>query len=204
MSSIRTISDIRRFGAAILAAAALSGSASATGAENDGLLDDLGSLLRGVTAGMTETGAVALVEASRLQAYLPPALPGLRRTDAAARQEQVLAVRVSKAVGRYENREGGFAVIEIVDWGSGARAAWTRMGFDTERSREGPGGFDRSGSVMGWPAVERYHRTEQAGNFFVRVADRFIVSVAVERLPEGALREGLRAVDLRRLAELAP
>ena len=191
---------IRTCAAAFLFAQALTGQA-----QTDSALSDLGGMMGEMTAGMTETGKVALVDATELQVLLPVALAGMRRLDVSSGRDEELAALRSWAKGRYEGRSGSIVEIEIMDMGKkGAKIAWTRMGFEIERARSDSSGIDRTWVYQGRPAVERYRMSRKTGDIHVLSADRFLVRISGTGIEGEVLRTGLQTIDLRKLDQRVP
>ncbi len=95
-------------------------------------------------------------------------------------------------------------ILEVADWGRGARTAWVRMGLEAARHRETDDGFERVFEVRGHPAVERYNRIRREGRLDLRWGDRFLVTLTGSNIGDTTLREALRLLDFERLAALAP
>lgn len=179
-------------------------SATCAVAQTGTMEGDLGDMLKGLTAGMTETGKVALVEARSLQKVMPPALSSLRRVRSTAGTESVLAAQISRARAQYEGPGGARITAEITDWGNGAKTAWARMGLEARRMTTGSGLIDRISHLEGWPGSERYQATTRKGDIHVRVADRFILHLSGEHIEWDVLRGTLQHFDLKQLASLKP
>lgn len=159
---------------------------------------------------MTQAGSqlavgsqVEPVDFRELKVLFPEAVAGLRRVSSEGSKTSVMGIGASKALARYEDGKGARVEIEIIDIGtfSGVASlafAWVRVEID----QEGDDGYERTTTLGGRKAYERYSKRERAGELDVIVAGRFIVAVRGSGIDMGAFRAVVGKLDLAKLEAL--
>lgn len=165
------------------------------------LMGALGSMMQGNTNSATAT---AVTDFRELKALLPAELPGLKRTSASGEKTGALGMTVSFGEARYEGADNAYIAIKISDMGgtgfaSMMAAGWTMQEID----RESDTGFERTTTIAGHKAMEKFNTEYNNGTIEVMVASRFLVEVDGSKVTVEALRQAVGKLDLEKLAGLA-
>lgn len=194
----------RRLIAALLAATLSSLPALA----QQGQQPDLGALMGALGAmmqGNTNSATVATVTDFReLKALLPPELPGMKRTSASGEKSGAMGMTVSFGEARYEGADGAYITIKITDMGgtgfaSMMAAGWTMQEID----RESDTGYERTTTIGGHKAMEKFDTQYNNGSTELMVAGRFHVEVEGSEIKPENLQQAVGKLDLNKLAALA-
>jgi len=159
---------------------------------------------RQTLAQMNQGKVIEALPAATLKEFLPAELPGMKRTSASAERNQAMGVDISTAQARYEAAEGqgARASIELTDISSMSgpmrmgMAGWAMAQFN----RETDTGYERTTTISGYKAVEKYETQDKRGSLRLFVAERFIVEIDGNGVTMDALKEMLGKVDLKKLA----
>jgi hypothetical protein len=139
----------------------------------------------------------------KLRALLPEAIAGLRRTSSEGQKTNVMGVASSKAVGVYTDGKAGRLEVEIIDIGTFTGiAAMAFAWINVEVDKEGDDGYERTTTIAGRKAYERYSRKQRAGELDVMVAGRFVVTARGTDLDMKTFRAAVDAIDLAKLDAL--
>jgi len=114
-----------------------------------------------------------------------------------------MGIASSKAEATYEDAKGGRIALEITDVGtlSGVTAmafAWVNVEID----KEGDSGYERTTTVGGRKAYERYDKATRSGELDVIVAGRFIVGAKATGVDMKVFKEAVTKLDLEKLEAL--
>ena len=159
--------------------------------------------MKQMVAALTGAMQVEPVDFRTLKELLPESLAGLRRTGAEGTRKNVMGIASSKAEATYEDGKGGRIVLEITDVGtlSGVTAmalAWVNVEID----KEGDSGYERTTTVGGRKAYERYARATRTGELDVVVAGRFLVGAKATGVDMNVFKEAVTKLDLAKLEAL--
>lgn len=143
---------------------------------------------------------VTPIDFRALKALLPESLPGMKRAEATGERTSAFGIRMSNAKGRYEAEGGGNIHIEISDMGSmtgmaAAVAAWLNVEIDRESDKE----YEKTTTIGGHRAHERYNQEDKSGEIQVVVGGRFMVNVKGSEVKMDAIKEALGKLDLAKL-----
>ena len=142
------------------------------------------------------------VDFRSLKALLPESLPGMKRTKAEGEKAAAMGIHVSKAEGNYRS-ENGESDIEITISDMGTLTGLTAMaayGWSmTEMDRESDNGYEKTTTIGGHKAHEKFDKEGQRGEIDVLVANRFIVEMKGNGIPMDTLKGALSKVDLGKL-----
>jgi tetratricopeptide (TPR) repeat protein len=158
---------------------------------------EFGEKIRRLGDAFRDEGGVEPVDWRKLEDLLPRRVAGMKRVDAEGEKVGALGIRLSKVTAAYEGDDREME-LTIVDLGTLRRAAMTGLDWlDLEIDREGNRGYERTRTIEGFPAHEKFER-EGAWKKFemtVVVGERFVVSVEAKGrdLDEGDL-DDLRGV----------
>ena len=147
-------------------------------------------------------GSVEPVSFRELKAMLPEAVGDLPRTKTEGQKSGAFGFKVSTAQARY--RKGPARVdLKVTDMGgaqafAGATAAaWTVAEID----REWDDGYERTTTLNGHKAFEKYNAKTQRSELQLVVAGRFMVEAKGRQVNVAVLRGGVTALPLDKLAQ---
>ncbi|WP_031528775.1 hypothetical protein [Dyadobacter crusticola] len=143
------------------------------------------------------------VDFRKLKDLLPGKLIGLKRIESGGEKSGAMGFTVSTAQARYESGNSSLEV-EIVDTGgiagvsTMALATWSMADIDKETAD----GYEKTTSLDGYKAFERYNTQSKSGEINILVADRYVVNVEGENVTMDDLKEALKSIGLTKLADL--
>lgn len=152
---------------------------------------------------MGDRKAVDPVDFRKLKDLLPEQLAGLSRIEATGEKSGAMGFTVSTAQAKYKGPDSSLD-IEIVDTGgiagvsTMALAAWSIADIDKETTT----GYERTTSLDGYKAFEKYDNESKSGEINVLVADRYVVNVQGDNVSVEQLKEILKTIDLSKLGEM--
>lgn len=167
---------------------------------------DIGQVGEGMKQmGQALSGSVQVEPADfrTLKEVLPESIAGMKRVSSEGSRTNVVGVASSKAEAVYEDGKGGRIAYEITDVGS--LSGVTAMAFawvNVEIDKEGSSGYERTTTVAGRKAYERYGKAERAGELDVIVAGRFIVGIRASGVDMPVFKEAVAKLDLAKLEAL--
>lgn len=144
---------------------------------------------------------VETVDYKELKALLPESLPGMKRTDASGEKNAAMGMQISNSEGRYRAEDGSSITVKITDIGSMtglagmATYAWARVEVD----RESDNSYEKTTTISGYRAREKYNKSSKSGEVSVLVGDRFIVEVDGNNVDMDTIKGALSKVDLGKL-----
>lgn len=156
-----------------------------------------------MAANATNAAPVALVDFRELKTLLPAEIDGAKGALKGGRNG-AMGMSVSQAEGRYENDQGGGVTIKIADisgvGGLGAMAftAWASADIDNEDDN----GYEKTTTIDGNKALEKYNKQSKSGQVQIFVAKRFTVEVSGNDVPMEKIKAALGKIDLTKLAAL--
>jgi hypothetical protein len=172
-------------------------------AARQGDVNQAGEAMKRMGEALSGSVGVEPVDFRKLRDLLPASIAGLKRTAAEGSRTNVVGIASSKAQATYEDGKGGRIVLEITDVGtlSGVTAmafAWVNVEID----KEGTSGYERTTTVNGRKAYERYDSATRTGELDVIVAGRFIVGAKATGVEMKVFREAVEKLDLAKLDAL--
>ena len=140
------------------------------------------------------------IDFRELRRLLPDAAAGLKRVHGEGARTSVMGIASSRAVAAYEDGKGARLEIELIDAGTltglaSVAFAWINVEID----KEGDGGYERTTTLEGRKAFERYSTKDRSGELDVVVAGRFIVSARGTGIDMKTFRAALGSLDLAAL-----
>lgn len=151
------------------------------------------------------TNTAALVDFRELKALLPASLEGMKRTNASGEKTGALGMAVAMAEGTYESESGGRVEIKITDLaGTGGALGLAHGWTATEIDRESDTGYERTTTIGGHKAYEKYDGTDKSGEVSIIVKGHFVVEINGSDVSMETMKEALGKIDLAKLAELKP
>lgn len=168
-----------------------------------GDMQQAGEAMKNMGAALTGSIKVEPVDFRTLKDLLPDSIAGLKRTAAEGSRTSVVGIASAKAEATYEDGKGGRIALEITDVGtlSGVTAmafAWVNVEID----KEGTSGYERTTTVAGRKAYERYDAASRTGELDVIVAGRFIVGAKATGVEMKVFKEAVAKLDLEKLDAL--
>ncbi len=151
---------------------------------------------------LTDGKMVEPVDFRSLKELLPSEVAGLELTDSEGQKSGVAGFKVSSAQGTYE--EGNKEIkISILDTGGFAgalmgMAAWSQIEVD----KENKDGYERTTTINGHKAFEKYDNNREKGQVAIIVGDRYLVSIEGDNVSERDLKKALESIELDELSDL--
>lgn len=172
-------------------------------AARQGDVQQAGEAMKQMGAALTGSIKVEPVDFRTLKEMLPESIAGMKRTAAEGSRTSVVGIASSKAQATYEDGKGGRIALDITDVGtlSGVTAmafAWVNVEID----KEGTSGYERTTTVSGRKAYERYNAASRTGELDVIVAGRFIVGAKATGVDMKVFKEAVAKLDLEKLDAL--
>ncbi|MDR6803271.1 hypothetical protein J2Y45_000541 [Dyadobacter sp. BE34] len=153
---------------------------------------------------MGDRKAVDPVDFRKLKDLLPETLAGMSRTEATGEKTGAMGFTVSTAEAKYKGSSDESLDVEIVDTGgiagvsTMALAAWSIAEIDKETTT----GYEKTTTIEGYKAFEKYNNESKSGEINVLVADRYVVNVEGNNLSVDQLKDALKAIDLSKLNDM--
>jgi hypothetical protein len=148
-------------------------------------------------------GKAALVDFRALKTLLPASVGGLKRVSATGEKNSVMGLGASQAEGKYEGSDGAWLKVKIMD--APTIGGLTALGFQlaaAEIDNETEDGYERTTTLSGNKAIEKYEGKAQRGEVKMMVANRFVVEIEGQGVPMEVIKEAVGKVDLARLQAL--
>ncbi|MDD5350490.1 MAG: hypothetical protein PHQ12_09800 [Chthoniobacteraceae bacterium] len=145
-----------------------------------------------------------VVPFEKLIPFLPAAPEGWTAEKPSGSVTDVEVFRLSTASRIYEkgdDQNAAVTTVTVLDAGGHQGYFDATTGGWKANSQTGDG-YDKTVEIDGLPGFEHYSRTAQSGSLSVIVAKRFFVQIDVKNQEPAALREWLKKLDLKKLAEL--
>jgi hypothetical protein len=164
------------------------------------MLNALGSALNGGT-----NAPAAVVDFRDLKALLPADLGALKRKSANGEKQSTFGMTIASAEGRYSDDAEQTITIKLSDIGGAAMMGAMQFGWASmEVDKETDTGFERTTTIAGHKALEKYDTEEKRGETQVMVNKRFMLEVDGNGVTAEAIKAAVGKVDLAKLAALKP
>ncbi len=150
---------------------------------------------------------IEAVPGATLKALLPAELPGMKRTNASAERTQTMGIDMSTAEGQYDATDASGADVRIKIMDAGNMSGSMRLGMvwaSGQYSRETDTGYEKTTTINGCKAMEKYDTQNKEGSLEILVADRFVVEVEGYGVTMDALKQAVDKIDLKKVAAAAP
>lgn len=143
-----------------------------------------------------------VVDFRELKKLLPEKLAGLERTAHSGEKAGAMGFNMSTAKAEYRDGDKELEAV-IVDFaGVGAAlmgmAAWATVEID----REDENGYERTTTVEGYKAFEKYNSRNKSGELSVLVGERFIVTLKGRNIEEADFKKAIGQLEVRKLANM--
>ncbi len=184
----------------LMAAAVSLGMAAAVQAQQpdlNAMMGALGSMMQG------STNAAAVADFRELKALLPADLSGMKRTKATGEKSSAMGMTVAIAEGAYSDGKQGTVDVKITDMGGTGLAGMMSAGWAMgEVDRETETGYERTTTVNGYKAMEKYDTEDKDGGIQVLVEGRFMIEIEGRNVSMDAIKAALDKIDVKKLASL--
>lgn len=169
-------------------------------AAKDGDVGQVGEAMKQMGQALSGSVGVEPLDFRALKDLLPDSLAGMKRTSSEGSRTSIVGIASSKAEATYQDGKGGKIVLEFMDVGTltgvtSLAFAWISVEID----KEGDSGYERTTTVGGRKAYERYDRAARKGELDVLVAGRFIVGAKATGVEMGVFRQAVEKLDLAKL-----
>ena len=173
---------------------------SAVMAGDVGAVGEAAKQMGGALAGSVQ---VEPLDFRTLKELLPENLAGMKRRASEGSRSKVMGVASSSAEAVYEDGKGGRLKVTITDAGTltglaAVAVAWINVEID----KEGDSGYERTTTIEGRKAYERYEKATKTGKLDVVAAGRFLVAAESKGLDMKAFRAAIEKLDLAKLDAL--
>lgn len=170
----------------------------------EGLLEMSNSISKAVEKFTTDENGNKVVAADfrDLKALLPERLLRMDRSSFSGERTGIKNLKIAVAEAEYED-DDRYLKIALID-GAGlpiaslANANWSIIEVD----KENKDGFERTTTINGHKAFEKYNNRRQEGELILFYNNRFVISLKGEGIEEGDLRKALDKLDLDELDDL--
>ena len=168
-----------------------------------GDVGQVGEAMKQMGGALAGSVQVEPVDFRALKELLPEDLAGLKRRSADGSRSKVMGIASSSAEAVYEDGKGGRMKVSITDAGTltgiaSLAVAWINVEID----KEGDSGYERTTTIDGRKAYERYDKATRTGKLDVVAAGRFLVAAEATGLDMKAFRAAVGRLDLAKLEGL--
>lgn len=137
-----------------------------------------------------------------LKDLLPAKMLGLERTDFSGEKAGMFGFNIAKAEADYreDDKTIEVAIVDVAGVSAAmmGMASWATIEVD----RESNDGYERTTTIDGNKAFEKYNTYTKAGELNVIVKERFIVSIKGKNVDEDELRKVLDKINVKKLGRL--
>jgi len=143
-----------------------------------------------------------VVNFRELKKLLPEDMMGMERTEFSGEKAGAFGFNMSNAQAQYEEGDKRIEV-NIVDVAGVSAAMMSMASWATvEVDRESDEGYERTTTIDGHKAFEKYNTSRKSGELNLIVNERFIVSLKGRNIEEGDLRDALDKLSIKKLARM--
>ena len=137
-----------------------------------------------------------------MKEILPNDLGGMEQTDNEGQTSGIMGFKFSTAKATYEEDKAKLEVkiIDIAGIGKLASkmADWSTLDID----KESKNGYERTTTIDGHKAYEKYDANRQKGKVAMIIDDRFIIDLEGRNVTEKQLRNAIEDINIRKLRRL--
>lgn len=168
-----------------------------------GDVGQVGEAMKQMGGALAGSVQVEPVDFRTLKDLLPENLAGLKRVSSEGSRTKVMGIAASTAEAVYQDGKGGRMKVAITDAGTltglaAVAVAWIHVEID----KEGDSGYERTTTIEGRKAYERYEKATKTGKLDVVAAGRFLVAAESTGLDMKAFRAAIAKIDLAKLDSL--
>ena len=152
---------------------------------------------------LNKDGKKEVVDFRKLKDMLPSKIAGMDRVEHKGEKAGAFGFNISTATAEYKDDDQRMEV-NIVDVGGiGAAvtsmASWSLLEMDRESEYE----YERTTTIDGHKAFEKYNKKSQNGELSMLIDDRFIVNIKGWNVSEKDITKARKAIDVDDLDDLA-
>ncbi|HMQ47623.1 MAG TPA: hypothetical protein PKA00_05820 [Saprospiraceae bacterium] len=154
-------------------------------------------------SGLNKDGkAVEVVNFRDLKEALPKKIAGMDRTSHSGEKTGMFGINVSQAQAEYEGGDKSIDV-SLIDFAGVSMftmqmAAWSTIDID----KESDNGYERTTTIEGHKAFEKYDSKAKSGEVNILVADRFILNIKGRNVSASEMKDAVKDMDLKAIAKL--
>lgn len=190
---------MKRMFVALFATLAITSAPAWAQADMTGLMGALGAMM----GGGAQTNTAPIVDFRELKKVMPDAAASLKRTSLSGEKNSAMGMTISHAEAEYESSNNGRGSIKITDYGATGMAAMMNAAWSSrEIDRESDDGYERTTTINGQKAVEKFNTSSNDGTIEIIVASRFMVEIEVSSSTAADMQALANAIDLKALAAL--
>ena len=143
-----------------------------------------------------------VVDFRELKKLLPEKIAGMERTAHSGEKAGAMGFNMSTATAEYRDgdKELEVAIIDFAGVASAlmGMAAWSTVEID----REDENGYERTTTVEGYKAFEKYNSKNKSGELSVLIGDRFIITLKGRDIEEQDFKKAIAELKIRELAKM--
>lgn len=143
------------------------------------------------------------VDFRELKALLPAELAGMKRTSVEGEKNGAMGMSIAKAEARYEN-DGASVKITVSDFGGlSGFAAMAQFGWAMQEiDRETENGYEKTITLAGNKAIEKYNKEGKNGEVRIMIKSRFMVEIEGNGIDMAAIKAAAAKLPMDKLAAL--
>lgn len=155
---------------------------------------------------MMSGGTNKTVNFRELKGLLPEELAGMPRTGVEGEKSSAMGVTIAFAEAEYEGDDRARLTVKITDLSAMgqmmrmAQMAWTQSEIDRESDEE----YERTTTMNGHKAMEKYNHRQRNGEVQLMIDERFSVEIQGRNVEAETLGHAVNDLDLEALAALEP
>ena len=144
------------------------------------------------------------VDFRKLKEFLPEKIAGFKKTESSGEKNGAMGFTISTADAHYKGNEDAAIHLEILDTGgiagvaTMAMAAWTMADIDKETDT----GYEKTTSLEGYKAYEKYDSKSKSGELNLLVADRYVLNVNGSNVTMEQMKGIIEELNLNKLSDL--
>ncbi|MEN0006459.1 MAG: hypothetical protein AAF798_20065 [Bacteroidota bacterium] len=143
--------------------------------------------------------ASEVIDFRELKKLMPEKLVGLERTAHEGQKAGMMGFNISTAQATYkeDDKRIEVSINDIAGFGAAisSMAAWSTIEID----RESEDGYERTTTIDGHKAFEKYDAKTQRGEYNVLVNDRFIVTMEARNIDEDDFKKAFEQIKWKKL-----
>ncbi len=150
-----------------------------------------------------QTGTVAAISPSALQALLPASFAGMARSNISSASAGVAGIGGSEAEARYEQGDSNIT-LKLTDMAAMGALAGIGSALNVQKSEQSAEGYEKAGAVDGRMTIEKWHNSDKRGTYSVVIANRFLVEAEGSGTTMEALKSAVASISVDQLESLSP
>jgi hypothetical protein len=161
-----------------------------------------GGLMSALGGAMGGDHRVEVVDFKLLTAALPPALPGMKRTEARGESHAAMGMKSTSATGTYRSDSGAGVQIEITDMSAVSGLMDVASAVAQNTTSESDSGFEKNVIINARTVHEKYDSQARHGEITVMLVKRFQVDVTGDGADLSTLEQSFGQIDLAHLESM--